>query len=383
MNDDERSEPQPGTAPSGDSIWSFQSESLMGVSRTFALTIPQLPPGLREAVANGYLLCRIADTIEDDPCMDSTAKSRYHRHFLDVLDGRAGAGGFAAALGPALAPGTPATELRLIADTGRVVAINAMLPAGQRRALRRCVATMCSGMPRFQRSKTLEGLGDLAEMSQYCYVVAGVVGEMLTDLFCLYSPAIERHRDTMMDLSVCFGLGLQMTNILKDVWEDREEGSCWLPRAVFRRHGHDLGALIRNRSATELSEGIGDLVAVAHGHLRAALDYSCLIPRRETGIRRFCLWAIGLAVLTLQNIHRNPGYRAGDDVKVSRARVRAVIAATNGVVYSNTLLRGVFAAAAHGLPGTAAADGCEPERLRREVRALLPGDFAAEPRVGL
>ena len=41
----------------------FQSDMLEQVSRTFALTIPQLPPTLRRVVANAYLLCRIVDTI--------------------------------------------------------------------------------------------------------------------------------------------------------------------------------------------------------------------------------------------------------------------------------------------------------------------------------
>ena len=43
----------------------YQDQILPHVSRTFALTIPQLPPGLRTAVTSAYLLCRIADTIED------------------------------------------------------------------------------------------------------------------------------------------------------------------------------------------------------------------------------------------------------------------------------------------------------------------------------
>jgi len=43
----------------------YQDRILPHVSRTFALTIPQLPPRLRIAVTNAYLLCRIADTIED------------------------------------------------------------------------------------------------------------------------------------------------------------------------------------------------------------------------------------------------------------------------------------------------------------------------------
>ena len=61
-----------------------------------------------------------------------------------------------------------------------------------------------------------------------------------------------------------------------------------------------------------------ELVGVAHAHLRNALDYTLLIPGKETGIRRFCLWAIGLAVLTLRKIAHNPGFTAGAQVKVTQ-----------------------------------------------------------------
>ena len=39
----------------------YQAHILIGVSRTFALTIPQLPPPLCKVVSNAYLLCRIAE----------------------------------------------------------------------------------------------------------------------------------------------------------------------------------------------------------------------------------------------------------------------------------------------------------------------------------
>ena len=54
-----------------------------------------------------------------------------------------------------------------------------------------------------------------------------------------------------------------------------------------------------------------ELIGVAHAHLRNALDYTLLIPGNETGIRRFCLWAIGLAVLTLRKIARESGLHRG------------------------------------------------------------------------
>ena len=55
----------------------FQSEMLEGVSRTFALTIPQLPAELCRVVSNAYLLCRIVDTIEDEPVLSGTQKNSF------------------------------------------------------------------------------------------------------------------------------------------------------------------------------------------------------------------------------------------------------------------------------------------------------------------
>ena len=53
----------------------LQAELLAKVSRTFALTIPQLPAPLADWVGNAYLLCRIADTIEDEPALSCEEKA--------------------------------------------------------------------------------------------------------------------------------------------------------------------------------------------------------------------------------------------------------------------------------------------------------------------
>ena len=63
----------------------FQNEILQDVSRTFALTIPQLPLTLYRAVANAYLLCRIADTIEDDSKLTFQEKKRYCHWFANLV----------------------------------------------------------------------------------------------------------------------------------------------------------------------------------------------------------------------------------------------------------------------------------------------------------
>src|SRR5215204_3841283 len=52
----------------------LQERLLLSVSRTFALTIPQLPAALGNVISNHYLLCRIVDTIEDEPRLSPEQK---------------------------------------------------------------------------------------------------------------------------------------------------------------------------------------------------------------------------------------------------------------------------------------------------------------------
>jgi farnesyl-diphosphate farnesyltransferase len=344
---------------------SYQEQALPGVSRTFALTIPELPGDLRRVVTNAYLLCRIADTIEDDGDLPADTKQRFHEEFVSVVAGEADAERFAQTVHPLLSAHTSAAERDLIRNTARVVHVTHSFNAAQRRALERCVRIMCEGMPGFQRNKSLAGLASLEDLDQYCYYVAGVVGEMLTDLFCDYSPEIDRHRERLLRHAVRFGQGLQMTNILKDVWEDRRTETCWLPRDVFRRVGFELNDLAPGRYVEAFGAGLNQLIGVAHAHLRHALEYTLLIPREETGVRRFCLWAIGLAVLTLRKLHRNPAFTAGRDVKVSRRTVRATVLTSSIAARSDRTLTLLFDLAARGLPLAA----LEPDACGGETRA--------------
>ena len=328
----------------------YQAEILQRVSRTFALTIPQLPAGLRDVVGNAYLLCRITDTIEDEPALSARQKQAFAERFIDIVVGRDAVEPFARELGAGLSSATTASEHDLIANTARVIRITYGFEPPQREALARCVRIMARGMAEFQLQATPAGLAELAHLDRYCYYVAGVVGEMLTELFCDYSAEINAHRDELLELSVSFGQGLQMTNILKDVWDDWQRGACWLPRDVFLDAGFDLRALSAEQNDPRFANGLLTLVGIAHGHLANALRYIHIIPPHETGIRRHCLWTLGMALLTLRRIHATPAFRSGQQVKISRRSVRAVTVVTSSLVRSNLALTLLFRALTRGLP---------------------------------
>ncbi|MDI9570006.1 MAG: phytoene/squalene synthase family protein [Pseudomonadota bacterium] len=329
----------------------FEFEALKKVSRSFALTIPELPADLGRVVTNAYLICRIIDTIEDDEALTLEAKARFFEEFVQVLNAERPAAVFAADLTARLAAGVPEAERELIENTPTVIGGNLALTPPQRQAIRQCGTIMARGMLEFQRLRKPGGLEDLEALNRYCYFVAGVVGEMLTELFCDHAPAIAARRQELMTRAASFGQGLQMTNIIKDLWEDRLRGTCWLPRSIFAAAGCDLDRLGADGGGEAFARGIAKMIGIARGHLQNALAYTLLIPPEETGIRRFCLWAIGMAVFTLRNINRKRGFRSGSEVKISRRTLRSIIMVSNMTQRSDRLLAGLFAWITHDLPG--------------------------------
>ena len=336
----------------------YQGEILQGVSRTFALTIPQLPDSLEQVVGNAYLLCRIADTIEDDKHLQFADKRQFSERFIEVVNGAQEAEQFARDLEPMLSPSATDSERELVHNTPAVIRITHGFNPRQQAALQRCIRIMADGMSRYQEANVARGLKDQPDMDSYCYYVAGVVGEMLTELFCDYSGAIDKNHEELMQLAVSFGQGLQMTNILKDIWDDQRRNMCWLPQTVLESYGVSLENIATLRNDEAFRQALGHLIGVARMHLGNALQYTLLLPAGETGIRRFCLWALGMAVLTLRNINSQRDFTDGDQVKISRRAVKATIITTNLFTRHDFLLRWLFNRCAAGLPHCPESRSC-------------------------
>jgi farnesyl-diphosphate farnesyltransferase len=329
----------------------LQSDLLQGVSRTFALTIPQLPSDLRNVVSNAYLLCRAIDTIEDEPALNFEEKKKYCVWFTEVVDKKSDPRLFSEALSPLLSDSTIPMEHELIQQIDKVLEITKEFDQPHQEVLSRCIHIMSEGMTLFQELDNNSGLKNLEEMDKYCYYVAGVVGELLTDLFCLYLPKeLGPKKEEMMKLAVSFGQSLQMTNILKDIWEDQKRGVCWLPNDVFDYYNYDLSELKNGKSTKDFQNGLEHLIGVAHTHLKNAFRYTLMIPAEQTGIRNFCLWAIFMSLLTLKKINKNIYATDSSDWKISRKSVKGVIAVTKFSVNKDHLLKTFFNMTGRGLP---------------------------------
>ena len=119
---------------------------------------------------------------------------------------------------------------------------------------------------------------------------------------------------------------------------------------MFQARGVTLSTIEPGGGGVGFEDGLGHLIAIAHGHLRNALRFTMIIPPAQHGIRRFCLWALGMAILTLRKLHRQRGFAAGGEVKISRRALKVTTLSTGLAVSSDFMLKALFELASIGLP---------------------------------
>jgi len=315
------------------------------VSRTFALGIRLLPRGLEGAVRVSYLLCRIADTIEDAPELARDAKRALLGRFRFCLEE---GGNDVAPLGH-LFPDPRSGEERLVREADRVLRCYRGLSAAERAAIRPWVQEMALGMAEFAGRRAspagrIEALTSVAELDRYCYYVAGTVGHLLTGLFRIHSARMPPVRYARLEaLAESFGLGLQLTNIIKDVGDDRRRGWSFVPQDLCALAGIRPDELQDPDRSPQAHRVMVMLIDKAKRHLRDALTYCTTLPSAAYRIRIFCLSSLYFAVRTLRLAERDPRLLdPNHKVKIARSEVYRTLATTYLVAPFDRLAHGYY-----------------------------------------
>ena len=318
----------------------FCQEILPRVSRTFAISIRFLPGHLGRAVLSAYLLCRIADTIEDDPMADADAKVHLLDEFMQCFTNVQVTEKFAA---NAQSVNGEKAHVQLVQHTEQVFCVYRTLPQTTQEIVQRWVNEMVVGMkqfvglyPRGIRIQTL------AEYNTYCYYVAGTVGHLLTELWQEHSAFVTpRHYEQLLLKCEAFGEALQTVNILKDIaWDAEHENSIYIPEQSLAEHGSSHQTLLSSACLAQNRAAITALVEMAWTDLDASLEYLLAIPRQAIPIRLFCILPLLFAYATLREINRSSAMlQSGGTVKISRAEVKSLIVAGSAVTVSNQSVR--------------------------------------------
>jgi farnesyl-diphosphate farnesyltransferase len=300
---------------------------LTATSRTFALTIPLLPEPTRTEFTLAYLVFRVADTLEDATEWSVPEKLEALERFATLLESpdEARTRELAAHWGahpPVRHPGYQEL-LRELPLVFRAAA--SLRPASWAIVVRHSVRT-ARGMAAFvarDRSAPVR-LNDLEDLRAYCYTVAGIVGEMLTELVLLgRQQLLAVAHDLRADASA-FGEGLQLVNILKDSDADALEGRHFLPRNADR----------------------AGITRLAFEGLDAAARYCARLESAgaERGVLASVALPIVLARATLQHVQR-----LGPGAKLGRAHVMSLVARLQRAIAHGRL--GEFVAREQPAPG--------------------------------
>jgi len=278
------------------------SAHLQRTSRTFGLAIPLLPEPLRTQVTVAYLLFRTADTLEDGILWPREVRRQALADFAQVLSDQSKAADLASAWSS-----QPPVEhdgyVRLLAALPQLCEHFNELQADVRELVREHCLTTVNGMAEFVGRKQVGEwlrLVDLDDLRHYCYIVAGLVGEMLTELFVRACSNLEPVAEELRRRAGPFGESLQLVNILKDADSDARERRQFLPSGVSR----------------------DEIIRQTQVDLCQAEEYLEILRSADAdaGVIHFCSLPILLARATLTAIEQR-----GQGAKVSRSEVATLV----------------------------------------------------------
>jgi len=326
--------------------WEYCHAILPKVSRTFALNIGQLAGDIYRTALLGYLLFRIADTFEDTVYQDEGEKIAALKDFSNIFKGDKGLRQRLSLYEPLKFRWNEESDAKGLVENGhRPLRCYFDIPESHRRIIDPLIVEMAEGMAKFQERKQKSRqrvfqLSDHDDLEQYCYSVAGVVGLMLTAIFC-QRERIATVRSQLERFQVPFGIALQLINILKDYTRDIARGWCYIPRTITEKYR------IRLDSREELSDwqkqGIArDMLDHIVPYLDSTLEYIKWLPLEERSIRMFCIIPFMLGYRTLVEIADMK------KDKVSREEVTRLIERSSACARSNELLEKDYLEAKRG-----------------------------------
>lgn len=337
------------------------------VSRTFARGIDVLPPSIGESVRLAYLLCRVADTIEDAPGVAPDLRRAWLLRFVSLLTVSTRESAllqeFSSEVAARLAPSS--SERAVVEGFPRLHRLLSALDPSRRAGIERWVSELANGMARFVGLQEASGwearpaqagsvsadppagagwtsLETCEDLDAYEYYVAGTVGCLLDEIIHGQIPARAGvSRESRERLATAFGLGLQGTNILQDLSDDRRRGWSYLPEEVARRHGTSTVRMTLPGESVAAMNAVREMAERAARHLDQGLEYVLLLPRRAPRVRLFCVWPLLLAVRTLSRLVSSPRVLV-ERVRIEREEVASLTREATLRCLSNAALRGLY-----------------------------------------
>lgn len=290
----------------------FYQKHLERVSRSFAFCIPLLRGDLRSQVSLAYLLFRIVDTIEDSTWPSEASQQTAFQELISFFQTQSELSDIQDWV-QKFPAGLPQEEKLLLDDTGILLEDFHALPFDIRQMMKQSLIDMIQGMMHFA-NKSHQGLKTMMELNQYCFFVAGLVGELLTGL--VFRRPLSSTQDASLLLrSHHFGLFLQKINILKDQSKDEREGRFFVPERK-------------------------QILQSLKNHCDQAFSYITGLPAENRDYKLFCAFSFFLALFSLPFIENSWVAKVVD--KIPRATTEKYMAQIEKSIDDNESLRELY-----------------------------------------
>lgn len=187
---------------------------LQQTSRTFYIPISRMITGLREAVSSAYLCMRAIDEIEDHEELPDDLKVKLLNEVQQAIESEEAIAEVQRVLAP--------YKDQLPEVTYRLPEWMLLCPQSISHTVFRYVSMMSKQMSEWVSERW--EIKTESDLDRYTYSVAGMVGEMLSEIWLWYDGT-----KADMTKAVAFGRGLQAVNILRNRKEDLERGVDFYP----------------------------------------------------------------------------------------------------------------------------------------------------------
>jgi farnesyl-diphosphate farnesyltransferase len=320
---------------------------LRGVSRSFYLTLRILPAAIRQQIGLAYLLARAADTLADSTVLPPQQRLAALELLRQQLSGGVSKSALAEIESQLLGKLKNPDEALLLQQLPQLFALLEQQSAADRAPIEQVVTTLTSGMVFDLTTFPLEESGEVRalqswdELDHYTYMVAGCVGEFWTTISIAHLPALRRwDGDYYSQLSIRYGKGLQLTNILRDLPRDLRLGRCYLPEPLLQKHQFSVAMLLEQRNGAAAQPLLHEGMQRVLDHFAAATEYVTAIPRHCIRLRLAALWPLLIALGTLEQLATSTDWLdVGHVAKVKRPWVYRMMTLSLLCVGSNALIR--------------------------------------------
>jgi len=255
-----------------------------------------LPKAMREPVSLGYLLARASDTLADTEVLDARLRSDLLNGFESIIEGGEKTAWFNQLENEVIPHQTHPGERVLLENMQGIFQWLENISPPEIAAIHTVMKHILRGqkldIERFELQQGFRMTRD-DELDDYCYLVAGCVGEFWTDVGGLTLTRFsETETAQLREWGANYGKGLQLINILRDLPNDLNAGRCYLPNV----DPSDLDTLLsesarwRERARAYLRDGASYASSLVHRRTRAATALPGLIGLQTLDLMEKASW---------------------------------------------------------------------------------------------